>query len=92
MIVNVNDFLVVSGFEVNVGFLGVQSLDNFLDLLTAADTEDKLLDALKFKSRCSQKINDDIVKFRMQEAMTMTKPRLKGFNDAKSQTDPKKTK
>ena len=66
--------------------MGLQCLENFLDLLTCADTEDKLFDALKFKLNYSKKLNDDIVKHRTHEAMKMTKPRLKGFNDTKSQT------
>ena len=69
--------LFISGFEVNVGFLGIQCLDDFLKQLAEADTEERLIDALKYKSRYSQKINDDIVKHQMKDAMKMTKPRLK---------------
>ena len=70
-------FTAVSGFEVNLGFLDLEYMDTFLNSLTSADTEEKLVDALKEKSRWSNKINEDIVKFKMQQAMKMTKPKLK---------------
>lgn len=68
LLMSVSD-LILSGMDVNLGFRGVQSLENFIRLAAAAESEKSLLAALNYKFTHVKAVTHDFLKNGLKESM-----------------------
>ncbi|KAL4222882.1 hypothetical protein ACF0H5_018922 [Mactra antiquata] len=58
-----------TGLDINIGLKGVTSLQPFIDMITVAEAEHSIMEALIFKMEHSDKICNDFIKFGLKEYM-----------------------
>ncbi|XP_071490547.1 uncharacterized protein [Diadema antillarum] len=72
------------GFELNTGLRGLECLDKFINQLVLADGMDDIVKTLSFKSKCTQRLNDDMIRHKLHSEMN----RHQNKNDSPTSAKP----